>query len=247
MELVEYLGGLNRIALAYSGGVDSAYLLYAAVTAGIDVTAYYVKTEFQPSFEYHDALRLASDLEARLKVIETSVICDDTIVGNPPDRCYYCKQLIMGAIIKQARADGYDTLIDGTNASDDTSDRPGYRALQELSVLSPLRICGLTKDRIRELSKSAGLFTWDKPAYACLATRVRCGEQITGDILARIERAEDYLMGLGFSDFRVRVSEDTARLEISAKQINMFESNADTILDRIKGIIGNVEKDIVLR
>lgn len=247
MNLDEYLKRHNKIALAYSGGVDSAYLLYAAISADIDVTAYYVKTEFQPEFEYQDAVRLASDLGARLKVIEASVTSDDMVASNPPDRCYYCKQLIMGTIIKHAAIDGYEVLADGTNASDDISDRPGYRALQELAVLSPLRDCGLTKDRIRQLSKEANLFTWDKPAYACLATRVKCGELITDEILKRVERAEDYLMDLGFSDFRVRVSNNIARLEINKKQADMYESNANVIQSQIREIVGGVERDIVLR
>ena len=168
-----------KIALAFSGGVDSAYLLYAAKTFGADVKAYYVKTPFQPEFEYEDALRLAEQLGADMVTIHLDVLSDSAITENPKNRCYFCKKRIFTAILKQAKVDGYSLIIDGTNASDDASDRPGMVALQELSVRSPLRECCLTKEEIRRLSKEAGLFTHDKPAYACLATRIPTGTAIT--------------------------------------------------------------------
>ena len=139
MTLNSFFAENPRVALAFSGGVDSAYLLYAAKNAAADVTAYYVKSAFQPEFETRDALRLARELGANMKVLELDILCDSTVTSNPDDRCYYCKKQIFTAIVQAARADGYDVLIDGTNASDDAADRPGIRALEELSVRSPLR------------------------------------------------------------------------------------------------------------
>ena len=177
MDLADFFRENHKAALAFSGGVDSAYLLYAAKEAGADVRAYYVKSAFQPQFELEDAKRLAGQLAADLRILETDVLADETVAANPPDRCYHCKRLLFTTIAEAAKQDGYRVLLDGTNASDEESDRPGMRALKELSVRSPLRECGLTKEEIRRLSKAAGLFTWDKPAYACLATRIPPGER----------------------------------------------------------------------
>ena len=122
-------------------------------------------------------------------------------------------------IARRAQADGFSLLLDGTNASDDAGDRPGMRAISELSVRSPLRECGLTKDQVRALSREAGLFTWDKPAYACLATRIPTGEAITAEVLEQVERAEDTLFALGYRDFRVRVFHGAARLQLQEDQL----------------------------
>lgn len=223
MDLASFFGEHNKVAIAFSGGVDSAYLLYAAKTFEADVTAYYVKTSFQPKFEYEDAVRLAQELSVKMKVISFNILTEESISSNPANRCYFCKQRIFQAIREQALLDGYSVLLDGTNASDEEGDRPGMRALRELSVLSPLRICGLTKAKVRELSKEAGLFTWDKPAYACLATRVKTGEVITEETLKQVEQAESSLMSLGFRDFRVRVSGGVATLQIQKTQFERYD------------------------
>ena len=193
MTLTEFFHQNQKAAIAFSGGVDSAYLLYAALQSGADVRAYYVKSAFQPQFELDDARRLAETLSADMRVLDVDILADETVAANPPDRCYHCKRRIFSAIASAAAADGYTLLLDGTNASDDAGDRPGMRALRELSVRSPLRECGLTKPEIRRLSREAGLFTWDKPAYACLATRVPAGERLTAEKLENTERAEDFL------------------------------------------------------
>ena len=190
MTLNEFFAAHPKCALGFSGGVDSAYLLYAGVRAGADLRPYYIKTAFQPRFEREDALRLAGELRA-----------------------------LFGQLAQQARQDGYPVLLDGTNASDEAGDRPGMRALRELEVRSPLRECGLTKADIRRLSREAGLFTWDKPAYACLATRIPTGEALTEEVLARVEGAEDALFRLGYTDFRVRVFHGAARLQLPAGQL----------------------------
>ena len=209
------------LALAFSGGVDSAFLLHQAVKAGCRVTAYYVKTPFQPEFEYQDACRLAAELGADMQTISLDVLSEPCIASNPENRCYYCKKAIMTAIGQQAAKDGYSLLIDGTNASDDCADRPGMAALKELSVRSPLREAGLSKEEIRRLSKESGLFTWDKPAYACLATRIPSGTEITKKLLETTEKAEQYLKTLGFRDFRLR---QTGKLQVTKQQIPLAQS-----------------------
>ena len=205
MELRDFFQECPKVALGFSGGVDSAYLLYAALDHGAQVRPYFIKTAFQPQFELEDARRLCAQLGVELTVLELDVLQIPGVVENPPDRCYHCKRALFGRLRQQAQADGYTVLIDGTNASDDAGDRPGMRALGELSVRSPLRECGISKAQVRALSKEAGLFTWDKPAYACLATRVPTREAITPETLRKVEAAEEALFSLGYSDLRVRV------------------------------------------
>lgn len=218
MELQEFFALHPKAALALSGGVDSAYLLYAAVKCGANVRPYYVKSQFQPQFEYEDAARLCRELGAEMRVLDLDILSDESITANPENRCYFCKKRIMAAIRAAAQCDGYEIIIDGTNASDSGSDRLGMRALSEGEVLSPLRICGLSKGEIRARSKAAGLFTHDKPAYACLATRIPAGEEISAAKLEAVEKSEDFLFSLGFTDFRVRLRDGGALLQFTAEQ-----------------------------
>ncbi|MBR3201103.1 MAG: ATP-dependent sacrificial sulfur transferase LarE [Mogibacterium sp.] len=219
MTIKEYFELNNKIAVAFSGGVDSAYLLYAAAEAGADVKAYCVKSAFQPGFEHEDAVKLAEMIGCRLQVIDLDVLSDERIAANPHNRCYYCKQHVMSAIKEAAEADGYDTVCDGTNASDDADDRPGFKALGEYGIRSPLRECGLTKEDIRKASKEAGLPTWNKPAYACLATRILTGEMITREKLLVTEKAESIMHDMGFRDFRVRMRGRNALVQVTESQI----------------------------
>ena len=243
MELSGFFLNNKSVALAFSGGVDSSYLLYAAKRFGADVTAYYVNSQFQPAFELEDARRLAGELNAPLRVIALDVLSDETICRNRTDRCYYCKKRILTAVSAAAKEDGRLLLIDGANADDSATDRPGMRAAEELSVRSPLRECGLTKERIRTLSKEAGLFTWDKPAYACLATRIGEGERLTAEKLFRAERAESLLFSMGFSDFRVRSRGDTAVIQLPDAQFSLWLENRRTITRRLKQEYGEVFLD----
>ena len=218
-KLKEFFAVNEKIAVAFSGGVDSAYLLYAAVKAGTDVKAYYVKSVFQPAFEFEDAKKLSDQISCALKVINVDILSDERVRSNPSDRCYYCKQHIMSAITEAAKADGYELVCDGTNASDDADDRPGFRALGEYGIRSPLRECGLTKADIRKASREAGLPTWDKPAYACLATRILTGEMITEKKLDVTEKAESILYNKGFRDFRVRMRGENALVQLTESQL----------------------------
>lgn len=246
-QLSQFFAENPRVALAFSGGVDSAYLLYAAIHAGAQVRAYYVKSAFQPQFELDDAHRLAKELGADMRILELDVLSNPTIAANSADRCYHCKTMIFSSIIRAAREDGFTVLMDGTNASDDAGDRPGMRALRELKVRSPLRECGLTKAEIRALSKEAGLFTWNKPAYACLATRIPAGEAITSGALERTELSENFLHALGFSDFRVRLFHGGARLQIPENQFPLLIQKRQTILDELKKHYGSVLLDLEVR
>ena len=223
-----------RLALAFSGGTDSAYLLYAATACGCDVEAFYAQSAFQPEFERRDALRLAEQLGARMSIVPLDVLAIQAVRANPGDRCYHCKQAIFQALTAAARARGYAAIMDGTNASDDAGDRPGMRALQELGVLSPLRLCGITKDQVREYSRRAGLFTWNKPAYACLATRVPAGTPLDAQTLKRVEAAEAALFGLGFSDLRVRVFHGAARIQLPADQLAGAVERREAVLAALR-------------
>ena len=234
MTLEQFFQENPRCALGFSGGVDSAYLLYAGVKAGADIRPYFIKTAFQPVFELADAQKLAAGLGVEVTVLELDALADPRVAANPADRCYYCKQNLFRTLKDRAIADGYPVLLDGTNASDEAGDRPGMRALAELSVRSPLRECGLTKAEIRARSREAGLFTWDKPAYACLATRVPAGEAITADLLARVEGAEDALFRLGYTDFRVRVFHSAARLQLPRGQMERAVREAEELRQALK-------------
>ncbi len=247
MTLEEFFAAHPRVAIAFSGGVDSSYLLHAAGKFAKDVRAYYVESAFQPAFELHDALQLAQEQGVTLTRIPLDALADENVASNPVDRCYFCKQRVFAAIIQRAALDGFTTILDGTNASDDAGDRPGMRALGELSVLSPLRLCGLTKDDIRRLSRQAGLFTWDKPAYACLATRTPTGQPITLAGLKATESAETLLFSLGFHDFRVRRLGDAARIQIPHEQMGDLLQHRQRIVSTLKADYSAVLLDLEAR
>ena len=247
MTLAEYFSTHPRAALAFSGGVDSAYLLWAGKHYGCDLTAYYVHTAFQPEFEFRDAQRLAKEVGVPMVVVETDILVVPLAAANGPDRCYHCKKALFTKLWETARRDGHTLLLDGTNASDDAGDRPGMKALRELAVESPLRLCGLTKADVRRLSREAGLFTWDKPAYACLATRVPTGRAITKEDLERVEEAEDALFALGFTDFRVRLLADAARIQLPEDQWDRAAGRRKEILAALKPWFSAVTLDLETR
>lgn len=247
MELKDFFAEHPKAALAFSGGVDSAYLLYAASQWGAGLRPYFVDTAFQPRFELADARRLCGELGVTLQVLPVDILSVPCVAANPPDRCYHCKKAIFSAIAAAAERDGYPLLLDGTNASDPEADRPGMRALRELEVRSPLRECGMTKDTIRRLSREAGLFTWDKPAYACLATRIPAGEAVTEEALARTEQAEDFLRTLGLHNFRVRLLGGCARIQVPAAQLSLALERRDKIISELRKSYSGVLLDLEAR
>lgn len=231
-KLTDFFMDNRKAALAFSGGVDSSFLFYTAKKAGADIRAYFVKTPFQPEFELEDAKKLCTQIGGDLHVLKLDVSVYPDVTRNDINRCYYCKQIIFSEIKKAAAEDGYNVILDGTNADDDASERPGMAALMEMKVLSPLRLCGYTKNEIRRLSHEAGLFTWNKPAYACLATRIKTGEIITKEKLKITECAEDFLFGLGIRDFRVRMTGKEAKIQVRAEDFKIVFDNREKILEK---------------
>ncbi len=247
MTLQEFFAQHPKVAIAFSGGVDSSYLLYAAKQYAKEVCAYYANAEFQPAFELEDAVCLAKELDVRLEILELNILEVPHVSDNPSNRCYYCKRAIFTAITNAALKDGFSVLLDGTNVSDDTASRPGTKALQELSVLSPLRDCRLTKEAIRKLSREANLFTWDKPAYACLATRIATDEQITLEKLAATEASETFLHSLGFTDFRVRTQDGNAKIQLTEKDFPLLLQHRRLILEKLSSYYKSVVLDLEVR
>lgn len=247
MHLSAFFDAHPRGALALSGGVDSALLAWAAGVRGRDWRAYFVRTPFQPAFELADARAVASQCGLPLTVVELNTLENEAITANGPDRCYHCKRLLFSALRDRAADDGYSLLIDGTNASDDGADRPGMRALRELSVRSPLRECGLTKAAVRRMSRLAGLPTCNKPAYACLATRIPTGTALTAEDLRAVERAEGALYEMGFRDFRVRVRGQGALVQLTAEQFPLAAARRDELLWRLRLFFREAALDLTPR
>lgn len=247
MNLEQFFQTVPKAAAAFSGGTDSAFLLWAARQYRCDVHAYYIKTAFQPEFELEDAKRVAAELDIPLTVIPVDILSCPDVVSNGEKRCYFCKKELFSAVKKQAVMDGYAVLIDGTNASDEETDRPGMKALKELGVRSPLRECKITKEQVRQKAREAGLYLWNKPAYACLATRIPVGRQIIEEELRRIEEAEDRLAGLGLRDFRVRLQEQGAKLQVTAKQMPVVFENRTGIRDVLLPLFGGACLDLTER
>ncbi len=221
----------DRLGIAFSGGVDSSFLLYFAKKQGSDIHPYYVESEFQPRFELEEALRISSRLNVELNVLNISMIDNPGIMCNDLDRCYICKKHMMSVIVKNAKEDGCSCIYDGTNSSDLEEERPGMRALDELGIESPLKEAGIDKSMIREYSKSAGLDTYDKPSYSCLATRIATGMMILPKDLERVEMGEGILRKLGLKDLRLRiVGPNEALLQIEETEYDF----ANSIMPAIK-------------
>ncbi len=244
MILKEFFEQVPKAAAAFSGGTDSAFVLREAKKYGCDVHAYYVRTVFQPEFELEDARRLAKELDIPMTVVDMDILSVPEAAANGPERCYYCKRAIFTRLWEAARRDGYPVLLDGTNASDDAAGRPGMRALRELEVRSPLRECGITKAQVREGSKKAGLFTWNKPAYACLATRIPLGTPVTTENLERAEQAENAMGELGFRDFRVRLYGDGARIRVTGEQMQLAVEKRKQIYEKLSRLFSAVLLDL---
>lgn len=243
MKIEEYFSKQNKYALGFSGGVDSSCLLYLGIRSGADITPYFVLSPFQTEREKQEASEFCAKLGISLQIIKTDVLKIPEIVNNGAERCYYCKKQIFSEIIK---ACGNRIVIEGTNFSDDVSDRPGYKALGELGVESPLRICGYTKDDIRSILKDAGYSLWNKPSKACLATRIT-DRPITSELLQKAEYAEDVLDKLGFSDFRVRIKDKTAKIQVKENQFSLIMENKNLILKQFKPLFDGVVLDMEAR
>ena len=237
--LHELLRGIGRAAVAFSGGVDSALLAAEAHDVlGGESAAVTIISPRLPSDEREDALRLARGLKLNHFVVEMDELSDPAFAVNPSDRCYICKRMRFLRMAEWARERGFLWLLDGSNADDSRDYRPGMRALAELDgVRSPLLEAGLTKAEIRTLSRERGLFTWNKPAKACLASRIPYGEPVTREGLARVEAAERFLAGIlpPNAQFRVRSHGDLARIEAGREELPLLLEAADSIHDALQG------------
>jgi len=234
-ELINYLKSLEKVVLAFSGGVDSTFLLRAAKEAlGDNLKAVTIMSPYIPKWEIAEAKELVKELGVNHEIIEAPII--ESIKYNPEDRCYLCKTAVFSMIISVAKEQGYNYVIDGTNFDDISDYRPGLRALKELEVKSPLLECKLTKEEIRGFSKELGLKTWDKPSYACLLTRIPYGDELKVEAFEKIENAEKYMMSIGFRAVRVRCHGDLARVEVNRNDRHKLfdEELLDTIATKIK-------------
>jgi uncharacterized protein len=212
--LDEILKGLGSVAVAFSAGVDSAFLLKTAHDLlGEDAVAITAKSCVFPARETEEAAAFCKAEGIRHVILNADVFAVEHFAENPPDRCYICKKNLLTKIADAARGMGICRVAEGSNADDADDYRPGMRAAAELGVRSPLKEAGLTKNEIRQLSRELGLPTWDKPPYACLATRFVYGETITEEKLAAVEKAEQKLLDLGIRQARVRVHGNIARIE----------------------------------
>lgn len=230
-------------AIAFSGGVDSAYLLYAAAAWSRRTAAYFIRTPFQPDFELEDAQAIVRRLGTALTVIEYDILSVPEVAANPADRCYYCKRALFSLLLDRARKDGFPLVLDGCNASDDATSRPGMRALRELGVRSPLRECGVTKADIRRLAHEANLPVWNKPSYACLATRIPTGTAILQKDLDRVARGEQALIARGFSDFRLRMRGAEALLQVRPEQTELAQRLLPELRDRLAADFRDIALD----
>lgn len=223
--LLKTLEKLDGLAVAFSGGVDSAFLLYASSEAlGRKVLALTVKSPYIPDWEIDEARKIADEKGIEHHVIDVPI--PEQILNNPGDRCYLCKTYLFTMLRDFARNKGFSNLADGSNADDTGEHRPGMKALKELNILSPLLEAGFTKADIRNASREKGLNTWEKPAYACLLTRIPYNTKISNEMLRRIERSETYLIELGIRAVRVRTHDNLARIETEPKYIEkIFKNN----------------------
>lgn len=215
-KLLNILRSTGALAVAFSGGVDSAFLVYAAHEAlGGKLLAITAVTQSYPRHEAADAARILAQYGVKHEEITLDQLAIPGFCENGAERCYYCKYALFTKIKEAAQKQGISLVADGANTDDENDYRPGMRATAELGILSPLREAGFSKQDIRDISKELGIFTWNKPSYACLASRIPYGEEITAEKLAMVEKAEQALLDMGFKEMRVRCHGKLARIEVA--------------------------------
>lgn len=238
-KLKENLKNMDRVIIAFSGGVDSTFLLKAASLSGLGkILAVTGLSESLPEEEASFAGEIASSLKLTHRTIVTEELSNSNYSDNPPDRCYYCKKELFSRLREIAEQEDFTYILDGTNADDAGDWRPGSRAAREEGVKSPLLDTGLGKDEIRELSRSLGLPTWNKPATPCLSSRFPYGQKITSEALDRVHKAESFIRRFGVTELRVRNYTESARIEVLPEEFPILMDNQTRlkIIDYFKSL-----------
>jgi len=219
-KLKNILKDMCSVVVAFSGGVDSSFLLKMAVDIlGKNVIAITAKSPTFPKRELQNAKKIAETLDCKHIIIDSHELEVEEFKNNPKDRCYYCKKELFSKLLSIKNKNNFNFVIEGTNYDDSHTYRPGLKAIKELGIRSPLLESGLTKKEIREYSKSINLPTWNKPSFACLSSRFPYGEKITAAKLEKIDKAENFLFSLGFKQCRVRYHYPVARIEVEREEI----------------------------